>query len=95
MIRRATAAVILVVLVFTIAMLLGQSTGLTGSDDKAVSVIQEINPGFQPWVTSLLDLSEETEGLLLACQAAIGAGFIGYFFVKRGRSGTKSKERDY
>ncbi|MTV48984.1 energy-coupling factor ABC transporter substrate-binding protein [Heliobacillus mobilis] len=52
----------------------------TGSDDQAEAVIQEINPDYKPWFQSLWEPpSGEIESLLFALQAALGAGFIGYY----------------
>ena len=50
-----------------------------GSDDKGEEIIGEINPDYKPWASSLIEeLPSETESLLFALQAAIGAGVIGY-----------------
>lgn len=50
-----------------------------GSDDKGEDIIKEINPDYEPWANNLIELpGPETESLLFALQAAIGAGVIGY-----------------
>ena len=50
-----------------------------GSDDKGEEIIGEINPDYKSWASSLIEeLPSETESLLFALQAAIGAGVIGY-----------------
>ena len=66
-----------------------------GSDDQASAMINQINPGYHPWVTPLwTPPSAEVESLMFALQAALGAGFIGYFFgVYRKRQ--KTKEEDH
>ena len=51
-----------------------------GADDKAKGVIGEINPDYQPWAEPLIEpASGEIASMLFALQAALGAGFIGYY----------------
>ena len=51
-----------------------------GADDKAKNMIGEIAPGYTPWFEPLIEpASGEITSLLFALQAALGAGFIGYF----------------
>jgi cobalt/nickel transport protein len=51
-----------------------------GADNKARDLIGEIAPHYQPWFQPLLEpASDEIASLLFALQAAIGAGFIGYY----------------
>ena len=51
-----------------------------GADDKAKDLIGEIAPDYQPWFAPLIEpASGEIASLLFALQAAIGAGFIGYY----------------
>lgn len=62
-----------------------------GADDAAEQVIQELHPSYEPWFSSLFELPSETESMLFALQAAIGAGFIGFAIgLFRGKS-LKSK----
>ncbi|GIO12023.1 hypothetical protein J19TS2_15780 [Cohnella xylanilytica] len=49
-----------------------------GADDAAESMIGRIHPGYEPWFSSFFELPGETESMLFALQAAIGAGIIGY-----------------
>ena len=75
--------IILVVMVVLLAAfpLMMQSGDFAGSDDKAKDMISEVNPDYQPWFKSFWEPpSSEIESFLFALQAAIGAGFIGYFF---------------
>lgn len=52
----------------------------TGADDKAKDLISEINPEYQPWFSSIIEpASGEIASMLFALQAALGAGFIGYY----------------
>ena len=51
-----------------------------GSDDKAKNLIGEIRPDYQPWFEPLVEpASGEIASMLFALQAALGAGFIGYY----------------
>jgi cobalt/nickel transport protein len=51
-----------------------------GSDDAAKDMISEINPDYKPWFASIIEpASGEIASMLFALQAAIGAGFIGYY----------------
>ena len=52
----------------------------TGADDKAKDMIGNIAPDYKPWFEPLIEpASGEIASLLFALQAALGAGFIGYF----------------
>ncbi|MBD0381646.1 energy-coupling factor ABC transporter substrate-binding protein [Paenibacillus sedimenti] len=61
-----------------------------GADNAAEQLIQTLHPSYEPWFSSLFELPAETESMLFALQAAIGAGFIGfaigYFKGKASRS---------
>lgn len=62
-----------------------------GADDQAKDVIATLAPGYQPWVKPLLEPpSGEIGSLLFALQAALGAGFIGYYL---GMSTTRARMR--
>jgi cobalt/nickel transport protein len=66
----------------------------TGADDKAKNMISEINPEYQPWFESLIEpASGEIASMLFALQAALGAGFIGYY-IGAGRMREKM-QREY
>jgi cobalt/nickel transport protein len=55
-----------------------------GADDQARRLIGEINPDYQPWFAPLIEpASGEIASLFFALQAAIGAGFIGYYLGAR------------
>ncbi len=52
----------------------------SGSDGQAMDIIGEIAPSYTPWFKPLLEPpSGEIESLLFTLQAALGAGFIGYW----------------
>lgn len=51
-----------------------------GADNKARDLIGEIAPNYTPWFAPLLEpASGEIASLLFAVQAALGAGFIGFY----------------
>lgn len=67
---------ILALVVFPLMVVPGE---YGGADGEAAGAIQEIQPDYQPWFRSVIELpSGEIESLLFSSQAAIGAGIIGY-----------------
>lgn len=69
-----------VVLAAVPLIFIGSATGFAGADGAATELIERENPGFVPWFTPLWKPASETASALFALQAAIGAGFLGYFF---------------
>ncbi len=69
-----------------------RGAGFEGADGEAEKVITEVRPGYSPWLDSLWrPPGGEVESLLFALQAALGSGFIGYYFgYQRG----KKKQRE-
>jgi cobalt/nickel transport protein len=62
-----------------------------GADDQAKDVIGKLAPGFKPWFRPLMEPpSGEIGSLLFALQAALGAGFIGYWY---GSSAARARMR--
>ena len=62
-----------------------------GADNQARDLIGKIAPGYQPWFEPLMEPpSGEIGSLLFALQAALGAGFIGYWY---GCASTRAKLR--
>lgn len=60
-----------------------------GADNQAKDLIGSIAPDYKPWFSSVMEPpSGEIESLLFALQAALGAGFIGYYL---GCSVTRAK----
>lgn len=62
-----------------------------GADGEAEEVIGEIDPDYEPWFSSPFEPAGETESMLFALQAAIGALIIGYFL---GMNRIKKQNRD-
>lgn len=78
-----------IILIIT-PLLLNSKAEYGGADGEAENLISEINPDYKPWFSSLYEPpSGEIESLLFSTQAAIGAGFIGYYLGSR--KGKKSK----
>lgn len=75
-------ALLLVVIGLAIApILLIHDTEFGGADAAAEAAIVEIAPDYEPWFAPLFEPpGSETESLLFALQAGLGAGVIGYFF---------------
>jgi len=70
-----------VILLLTVPLLILKDAEFGGSDGQAEEAITEINPDYEPWFSPLIEpASGEIESLLFSLQAAIGAGFIGYFY---------------
>ncbi len=68
-----------------------QAAQFSGTDDKAKDLAQNISPAYKPWAKPLMtQQGGEIGSLLFALQAALGAGFIGYYF---GVSTTRARMR--
>lgn len=86
-----------VVLLAAIPLLVVKNSHFGGSDDAAEKAISEVAPNYTPWFAPLAEPpGSETESLLFAVQAALGAGVVGYGIgFYRGRGEQKKKgERD-
>jgi len=69
----------LVVALAVITLFTSKGADFGGADGKAEAVINEISPGYTPWLESIWEPpSGEIESLLFVVQGALGAGFIGY-----------------
>lgn len=80
--------VLIVVLLAIIPLVLIRDSEFGGADGVAEEVIGEVAPEYEPWFSPLVEPpGGETESLLFALQAALGAGLIGYYFgLKRGQA---------
>ncbi len=68
--------------------LYGKRADFGGSDDQGTAAIAQVEPGYSPWFKPLWKPSGETESFFFALEAAIGAGFIGYFLgVSKAKKG--------
>jgi len=85
---------LLAVILLVVLPLLFVNGEFGGADDAAEGVITEINPSYAPWFKPLTELPGETESMLFALQAAIGAGVIGFTLgLLKGRQG-RQKSHD-
>ena len=72
----ALCAVILVFPLMTI-----QDSEFGGADGAAEEAIAVVDPDYEPWAESLIELpGGETESLLFCLQTALGAIIVGYGF---------------
>jgi len=86
----------IVVLLAVVPLFLHPESEFGGADGQAEEVIAAINPDVEPWFAPLIEPpGGETESLLFALQAAVGAGFIGYFLgLKRGEARRTRRDQD-
>jgi len=80
---------IVVLLVVVPVALRGRVTGSSqgrfiGSDTRAQEAVSEIAPSYAPWFRlPIVPPSPQAESALFALQAALGAGFLGYYLWAR------------
>jgi cobalt/nickel transport protein len=81
-----------VIVLAIVPLLFIRDSEFGGADAAAEEAITEVAPDYEPWFTPLFEPpGGETESLLFAVQAAIGAGLIGYFFgLKHGQRQTRA-----
>lgn len=84
---------LLVVALAIVPILTLKDAEFGGADGAAEGLITEINANYQPWAQSFWEPpSGEIESLLFALQAALGAGFIGYYLgYSKGRKRQEEK----
>jgi cobalt/nickel transport protein len=80
-----------VVLLAVIPLLMHPTSQFNGADGVAAQAITEIAPDAKPWFQPIWSPpGTETASMLFALQAALGAGFVGYFFgLKQGEKRAK------
>ena len=87
---------IAVILIAFIPLFLNKDASFGGSDDAGSQVVEEVNSGFEPLFTPLLEsilggeLPGEVESMLFCVQTGIGVGIIAFFmgrFVERKKQG--------
>ncbi|MFZ5642120.1 MAG: energy-coupling factor ABC transporter substrate-binding protein [Bacillota bacterium] len=94
MLARNLLLALLVILLAVVPLFIHKNSEFAGADGEAEAIISELNPGYEPWYQSIWEPpGSETESLLFALQAAIGSGFIGYYFgFMRGRKKHQEKQ---
>ena len=71
---------LLVVALCIVPFFISHGGDYSGSDGQAEEAIGQLSPDYKPWFQPLFEpASGEIASLLFALQAALGAGFIGYF----------------
>lgn len=79
--KKVILILILCVIIAVVPLLMIKDSEFGGADDQAEDIISELNPDYEPWFDPIIELpGGETESLLFALQAAIGAGVIGLGF---------------
>lgn len=79
--KLALLLLFLSILIGVIPLLVIRDSEFGGADGQAEEVIAEIAPGYEPWAESPIQPpGGETESLLFALQAALGAGVLGFGF---------------
>ena len=84
--NRKTVLTILVLLLLCVGiavypLLINEDSDFGGADGAAEEAVLAIDPDYEPWAESLIELpGGETESLLFCLQAALGAAVIGFGF---------------
>ncbi|SHE37080.1 cobalt/nickel transport protein [Thermoanaerobacter uzonensis DSM 18761] len=78
---------LLVILLVVFPLVTIKNAEFAGADDRATEAIAQVDKNYKPWFKPIWEPpSGEIESLLFALQAAIGAGFLGYYIgVAKGR----------
>lgn len=87
--------IVLVIAIAVIPLFIAKGAEFGGADGKAEEAITEIKADYVPWFAPVWEPpSGEIESLLFALQAALGAGFIGYYIgYARGRKNKAKTEK--
>ena len=92
MTKKTTATILLLLLVCVglclFALWSNPGSEFGGADGAAEELITELNPDYEPWAESLIELpGGETESLLFCLQAALGGivlgGGFGYLIARK------------
>ncbi|MGL5354162.1 MAG: energy-coupling factor ABC transporter substrate-binding protein [Clostridium sp.] len=82
--KRNIIIIVICIGILIAPFLLNRRGEFEGADAKASDLINEINSDYKPWFESIwTPPSAEVESFLFSMQAAIGAGFIGYYIGKK------------
>jgi cobalt/nickel transport protein len=81
--KTSTRNIILILAILAIAivpLVTLKNAAFGGTDDKGMQLIQTIDSSYKPWFQKIeLFKSAEITSSLFALQAALGAGFLGYY----------------
>lgn len=95
---RKTNTILILIVILLVAsplFLIGHKAEFSGADDQGTTAIAQVHPGYKQWFKPIWEPpSGEVESFFFALQAAIGAGFIGYFLgsSKSKKEANASKE---
>ncbi|MDO5037938.1 MAG: energy-coupling factor ABC transporter substrate-binding protein [Tissierellia bacterium] len=79
--KKAILLILLCLIIAVVPLLMIKDSEFGGADGEAEAAIAEVDPNYEPWAESLLEPpGGETESLLFALQAALGAGVVGFGF---------------
>ncbi len=89
--KKSWILILLVIVLAIVPMIMANGAEFGGADGQAEAAITEIQPDYTPWVSPIWEPpSGEIESLLFALQAALGTGFIAYYFgLKKGQKSTQ------
>ena len=74
-----TLAIVLMVALFAIPFVINGTAKFGGADNAGSAAVMAQQPGYQRWAIPWWTPPPETESMLFALEAAIGALIIGYF----------------
>lgn len=89
--KKSWILILLVIVLAIVPLIMANGAEFGGADGQAEAAITEIQPDYTPWVSPIWEPpSGEIESLLFALQAALGTGFIAYYFgLKKGQKSTQ------
>lgn len=92
--KKNIGLILLCIAIVAGSLFLGRNGEFNGADGEIEVKIQELNGDYEPWAAPMWEPpSGEIESFLFCLQAAIGAGFIGYYVgVKKGASKNKKSK---
>lgn len=72
-------AIAVMIAIFAIPFFINGQARFGGADDAGSKAIMNQEQGYRRWATPWWTPPPETESMLFAVEAALGAGLIGYF----------------
>lgn len=92
--KKNIGLILLCIAIVVGSLFLGRNGEFNGADGEIEVKIQELNGDYEPWAAPMWEPpSGEIESFIFCLQAAIGAGFIGYYVgVKKGASKSKKSK---
>lgn len=82
--KKTFLALLICVSIIIGSLIIGSKGEFGGADGQIQAVIGEVDDTYEPWFKSFwTPPSGEIESLLFALQAALGAGFIGYYIGRK------------